>query len=53
MVTIIIVKLIHIWDFPGGLVVKTLHLTKGGMGLIPGWGTKIPGWESVQPSLNK
>ena len=26
-------------DFPGGLVVTT---RAGGMGWIPGWGTKIP-----------
>ena len=29
-------------DLPGGPVVKALHLTvQRGMGLIPGWGTKI------------
>ena len=30
------------WDFPGGPVVKTLPSNAGGMGPIPGWGTKIP-----------
>ena len=30
-------------DFPGSSVVKRLWAsTAGGMGLIPGWGTKIP-----------
>ena len=28
-------------DFPGGLVVKALSSHTGGMGSIPGWGTKI------------
>ena len=31
------------WDFPGGLVVKTLCFhCRGGTGSIPGRGTKIP-----------
>ena len=30
------------WDFPGGPVVKTLSSNAGDVGLIPGWGTKIP-----------
>ena len=30
------------WDFPGSPVVKTLPSNAGGMGLIPGWGAKIP-----------
>ena len=29
-------------DFPGGWVVKTLPYKAGGVGLIPGWGAKIP-----------
>ena len=29
-------------DFPGGPVVKNLLSNAGDMGLIPGWGTKIP-----------
>ena len=29
-------------DFPGGLVVKNPSFNAGDMGLIPGWGTKIP-----------
>ena len=29
-------------DFPGGSVVKNLPCNAGDMGLIPGWGTKIP-----------
>ena len=29
-------------DFPGGLVVKTLHLDSGGVSSVSGWGTKIP-----------
>ena len=30
------------WDFPGGLVVKTLPSNAGGVGLIPGHRAKIP-----------
>ena len=30
------------WDFPGGLVVKTLPSNAGDMDLIPGRGAKIP-----------
>ena len=30
------------WDFPGSPVVKTRASSAGGMGLIPGGGTKIP-----------
>ena len=30
------------WDFPSGPVVKTLPSNAGGVGSIPGWGTKIP-----------
>ena len=30
------------WKFPGSPVVRALYFTAGGMGLIPGWGTKIP-----------
>ena len=29
-------------DFPGGSVVKNLPCNAGEVGLIPGWGTKIP-----------
>ena len=29
-------------DFPGGPVVKNLPPNSGDMGLVPGWGTKIP-----------
>ena len=29
-------------DFPGGPVVKTLPSSARGVGLIPGWGAKIP-----------
>ena len=29
-------------DFPGGSVVKILPSNAGGVGLIPGWGDKIP-----------
>ena len=29
-------------DFPGGSVVKTLPSNAGDMGLIPGWGARIP-----------
>ena len=32
----------HLWDFPGGPVVKNLPSSTGNMGVIPGWGTKIP-----------
>ena len=28
--------------FPGGPVVKILFSNEGGVGLIPGWGTKVP-----------
>ena len=31
----------HLWDFPGGSVVKNLPSNAGDMGLIPGQGTKI------------
>ena len=30
------------WDFPGGPVVKNLPCNARDVGLIPGWGTKIP-----------
>ena len=29
-------------EFPGGPVVRIWHLHCGGLGSIPGWGTKIP-----------
>ena len=31
-----------LWDFPGSPGVKTLACSAGGMGSIPGKGTKIP-----------
>ena len=31
-----------LWDFPGSPVVKTPACSAGGMGSIPGQGTKIP-----------
>ena len=31
-----------LWDFPGGPVGKTSPSNSGGVGLIPGWGAKIP-----------
>ena len=30
------------WDFPGGPVVKNPPCNASDVGLIPGWGTKIP-----------
>ena len=30
------------WDWPGGPVFKTPRFYAGGLGLIPGWETKIP-----------
>ena len=30
------------WDFPGGLLVKTLPSNAGNVGSIPGWGAKAP-----------
>ena len=32
----------HQWDFPGGPVVKVPPCNAGNMGLMLGWGTKIP-----------
>ena len=32
----------HLWDFPGGAVVKNLPPNAGDVGSIPGRGTKIP-----------
>ena len=32
----------QIWDFPGGPVVENTPSNVGGMGSIPGWGTKMP-----------
>ena len=38
-------------DFPGGSVVKNLPRNAGEVGLIPGWGTKIPhATEQLSPS---
>ena len=31
-----------LWDFPGGLVVRTLPPIAGGGGSIPDWGAKVP-----------
>ena len=31
----------QVWDFPGSSVVKNAHFNAGGMGSIPGQGTKI------------
>ena len=33
---------IKAWDFSGGPVVKTSPSNASGVGLIPGWGVKIP-----------
>ena len=33
---------LSLWDFPGDPVVKTWPPKAGGVGLIPGWGAKIP-----------
>ena len=38
-------------DFPGGSVVKNLPSTAGGVGSIPGQGTKIP--HAAQKSINQ
>ena len=38
-------------EFPGGPLVKTLDFQVGGMGSIPGWGTKIP--HAVQNGKNE
>ena len=35
-------KLKYYWDFPGGPAVKTGPSKTEAVGLIPGWGTKIP-----------
>ena len=35
-------------DFPGGPVVKNLPSNAGDVGLIPGWGTKIPRASGLQ-----
>ena len=34
--------MVHIWDFPGGLVVKNPPYSAGDAGSSPGQGTKIP-----------
>ena len=36
------IKVSSIRDFPGGPVVKNPPCNAGHVGLIPGWGTKIP-----------
>ena len=38
-------------DFPGSPVLKTSPSTAGGVGSIPGWGTKIP--HALQPKKSK
>ena len=40
-------------DFPGGPVVKTLPSNAGGVGSIPGWGTKIPHAVGCSQKLKK
>ena len=37
-----VLKVTYVRDFPGGPVVKTSPFNARGMGLVPGWGTKIP-----------
>ena len=32
----------EVWDFPGHPVAKTLPSSSGGLGSVPGLGTKIP-----------
>ena len=39
-------------DFPGGPVVKNLHCNSGGVGSIPGQGTKVPHTEKQLSSHN-
>ena len=34
-------KVLWVWDFPGGPVIKTLPSNAGGVGSIPGQGAKI------------
>ena len=40
-------------DFPGGPVVRTLHIHCRGMGVIPGWATKIPTCQVLWPKNRK
>ena len=40
-------------DLPGGLAIKTLSFHAGGMGSIPGWGTKIPHVVQNGPEVKK
>ena len=44
-----------VWDFPGGPVVNTLPFNAGGVGSIPGQGTKIPQatWHSQKQYTTK
>ena len=37
------------WDFPGGPVVKNLSSNAGDVGLILGWGGKIPTCSEARP----
>ena len=41
----------YLWDFPGGLVVQTQAFIDTGLGLVPGWRTKI--LQTVQHIQNK
>ena len=43
----------RIKDFPGGPVVKTVSSSAGGMGSIPGEGTKVPHAGCSQNSFKK
>ena len=38
---ILIINESYVWDFPGSQVLRLRTSTAGGMGSIPGWGTKI------------
>ena len=38
-------------NFPGSPVVKTVHFKCMGVGLIPGWGSKIP--HAAWPKMKK
>ena len=46
------IRRILFWDFPGGPVVKNLHCNSGGVGSIPGQGTKVPHTEKQLSSHN-
>lgn len=38
----IILRLEAVWDFPGGLLMKTPHFSARSVGSIPGWEAKMP-----------